>query len=77
MQKIHINANSLLERVREIQKDGMGLIELCIIAEQTDGKYTNPAFLHFTGISTKGEYKDYESIDELPLAQHLNVSMPA
>ncbi|MCY1714005.1 hypothetical protein [Caproiciproducens galactitolivorans] len=77
MQKINIDTNSLMEKVREIQKDGMGLVELCIIADQIDGKYNNPAFLHFEGVSEKGEYKDYESIDEFPIARHMNVSMPA
>lgn len=77
MQKINIDTNSLMEKVREIQKDGMGLVELCIVADQIDGKYSNPAFLHFEGVSEKGEYKDYESIDEFPIARHMNVSMPA
>ncbi|MBE6830190.1 hypothetical protein [Clostridium sp. KNHs216] len=77
MQRISVNLKLLKEKIMEIEKDGMGLIELHIVASQIDDKLIHPTFLHLEGISDTGEYKDYESIDECPAKQYLLKNMPA
>ncbi|MDF1494185.1 hypothetical protein [Caproiciproducens sp. CPB-2] len=77
MQRISVNLKLLKEKIMEIEKDGMGLIELHIVASQIDDKLIHPSFLHLEGISETGEYKDYESIDEYPAKQYLLKNMPA
>nr|WP_319488457.1 hypothetical protein [uncultured Caproiciproducens sp.] len=77
MQSISVNLKTLKEKLMEIEKDEMGLIELHIVASQVDDKLNHPAFLHLEGISETGEYKDYESLDECPVMQYLLMNMPA
>lgn len=77
MQRISVDLKLLKEKITEIEKDGMGLIEFHIVASQVDDKLTHPAFLHLEGISETGEYKDYESLDECPVMQYLLMNMPA
>ena len=71
MQTIIISIKSLQEKLVEIEKDGMNLVELCIVPSQADDGNTYPAFLHFEGISENGSYQDYEAIDEFSIADHL------
>ncbi|MBW7573296.1 hypothetical protein [Caproiciproducens faecalis] len=77
MQSISVNLKLLKEKIMEIEKDGMGLIELHIVASQIDDKFMHPAFLHLEGVSETGEYKDYESIDECPVKQYILLNVPA
>jgi hypothetical protein len=71
MRKITVNIKSLQEKLLQIEKDGMGLVELYIVPSQTEGENTYPTFLHFEGVSESGSYTDYEGIDEFSVADCL------
>ena len=65
MQRITINIKSLQEKLLQMEKDKMELVELYIVPNQTDGENTYPTFLHFGGVPKGGSYTDYEGIDEI------------
>ncbi len=64
MKRITVSLNLLQEKIAEIEKDGMDLVELRIVKGEVDKNTISASFLHFEGISKCGAYKDYESIDE-------------
>ncbi len=63
MQKITVNFKSLKEKLLEVERDKMDLVNLRIVGGAIENGRAYPTFLHFEGISRDGAYKDYESID--------------
>lgn len=77
MQKITVSIKSLKEKLLEMEEDNLDLVELHIVPEQADDGSLYPAFLHLDGIYKTGEYKDYEEIDEFPVADYIRVHKSA
>ena len=64
MQKIIVERSKLEKKLRELERDGMDFVELYMVPCQEEENHMYPAFLHMEGITKRGVYKDYESIDE-------------
>jgi len=77
MQKIIVNLSSLKAKLLEAEKEDMDIMELCIVASQMEDEISQPAFLHFEGISKNGTHKDYESIDEFLILERLLIDKSA
>lgn len=77
MQKIIVNIDLLKAKLLEAEKEGMKSIELYIVPSQMEEGHLYPTFLHVEGISKDGNYKDYESIDEFSVSEHLLTEMSA
>lgn len=67
MNKINVSVKAMRDKLSEIERDGMEMVQLYIIGGSVDGGYLYPAFLHFEAASTGGVRKDYEGVDELSL----------
>lgn len=65
MDKITIPVKELLERVKEMDKDGMDFAELSIL--EPDAAENLPACLWLTGLKKSEPYEsvDYDSIDAI------------
>lgn len=75
--RIKLNLRSLLDKLLEMDKDKVSYVELHLVPGQIDEGIQNPAFLHFDGITKRGEYRDYESIDEVSLSEYLKIHKSA
>lgn len=65
MKKIIIPLKSLTEKLCEMERGNVRLVELQLIPEQEDCGNQYPAFLHLEGILENGACRDYEGIDEI------------
>ncbi len=77
MKRITISVKSLKEKLLEMERDDLNLVELHIVSSQTEEGTLYPSFLHVAGISQDGEYSDYESIDETSMEEYLTVHKSA
>ncbi len=77
MQKITVSIKSLKEKLLEMEKSNLDLVELHIVPQQQDSGDVYPAFLHLDGIYKNGEYEDYEGIDESSVSDDENIHKSA
>lgn len=64
MKKITLSLNLLQEKLAQMKKNDIALVELNFVPAQMEENTLFPAFLHLGGITKCGQYRDYESIDE-------------